>query len=104
MESNAATPRRSLHAAHSPAATRIFWLKSRSLILRRLVRNLASGEVFRRYRRTAAIPASARLLARDEHPVYTATDRREQDLELGKVHNLRIAAAAVNGIVLQPSE
>ena len=93
-----------LHSSHSPAASAIFWLKSRILIARRLMLNLASGKAFRRYRRAAAIPADARLLALDEHPVYTATDPREQELELGKVHNLRIAAAAVDGIVLHADE
>jgi len=93
-----------IHAIHSPMASAMFWLKSRILIARRLVVNLTSGEVFRRYARTSAIPAGARLLADDEHPVYTATDPREQELELGKVHNLRIAAAALDGILLQPGE
>lgn len=93
-----------LHAAHSRQATAVFWLKSRLLIVRRLVVDAARGELRRRYARAASIPATARPLARDEHPVYTATDRREQELELGKVHNLRIAAAAVDGIVLKPGE
>lgn len=104
MGSTTANRSKALHAAHSPAAAAIFWLKSRALIVRRVVANLASGEIFRRYPRAAAIPAEAQLLARDEHPVYTATDPRERDLELGKVHNLRIAAAAVDGILLQPGE
>ena len=104
MGSTAANRSNALHAAHSPAALAVFWLKSRALIVRRLVANLASGEIVRRYPRAATIPAEAQLLARDEHPVYTATDPREQDLEFGKVHNLRIAAAAVDGILLQPGE
>jgi len=93
-----------LHSSHSPTASAIFWLKSRALIARRLIVNLASGETFRRYRRCAPIPIDARLLARDEHPIYTATDPREQELELGKVHNLRIAAATVDGILLRSGE
>jgi vancomycin resistance protein YoaR len=93
-----------LHSTHSPVASTIFWLKSRVLIARRLLFNLASGEAFRRYRRRAGIPTNSHLLARDEHSVYTATDPREQELELGKVHNLRIAAAAVDGILLRPGE
>ena len=32
------------------------------------------------------------------------TDPRERELELGKVQNLRIAAAAVDGLVLEPGE
>ena len=98
----AALRREVLLAGHSPTASAIFWLKSRALIVRRLVVNLGAGELFRRYRKLASVPAGARLLADDEHPIYTATDSREQELELGKVHNLRIAAAAVNGIVLAP--
>jgi len=93
-----------LHSAHSPAANAIFWMKSRLLIARRLVLNVVGGRAFADYRRAATIPAGATLLARDEHPVYTATDPREQELELGKVHNLRIAAAAVDGILLAPGQ
>src|SRR5262245_12732343 len=92
-----------LHSSHSPTASAIFWLKSRLLIPRRLVGNLASGEAFRRYRRIA-LPIGGQQLARDEHPIYTATDPREQELELGKVHNLRIAAAVIDGILLEPGE
>jgi vancomycin resistance protein VanW len=102
MASSAAN--HTLHSAHSPAASAIFWLKSRVLIARRLIVDTASGDAFRRYRRAASIPAGARPLARDEHPVFTATDPREQELELGKVQNLRVAAAAVDGILLQPGE
>lgn len=90
-----------LHADHSLTASIVFWLKSRALICRRLGVNLASRQAFRNYRKG---PAGGRRLAHDEHPIYTATDPREQELELGKIHNLRIAAAAVDGIVLQPGE
>ncbi|MBW8882573.1 MAG: VanW family protein [Asticcacaulis sp.] len=44
------------------------------------------------------------MLAIDEHRLYSSTDASERDLELGKVQNLRIAAAAVDGIVLDPDE
>ncbi|HEX6741299.1 MAG TPA: VanW family protein [Sphingomicrobium sp.] len=104
MASSATTSSETLHAGHSPAATAVFWLKSRGLIARRLLVNLLSARALRRYRREVAIPADARLLARDEHPVYTAGDPREQELELGKVQNLRVAAAAVDGIVLRTGE
>jgi vancomycin resistance protein YoaR len=93
-----------LHADHSPMASTVFWLKSRALVCRRLGVNLVSGEAFRRYPKIAETAAPRRQLAHDEHPIYTATDPREQELELGKVHNLRIAAAAIDGIVLQPGE
>jgi vancomycin resistance protein YoaR len=92
-----------LHERHSLAANSVFLLKSRALIAARLLRSIRSGEIFRRYKRVA-LPADARLLARDEHRLYGSVDAREQDLELGKVQNLRIAAAAIDGIVLQPGE
>lgn len=93
-----------LHAVHSPLANAIFWIKSRLLITRRLARNALAGQPLRRFARLAALPEGASLLALDEHPIYTAKDPRERELELGKVQNLRVAAAAVDGIVLQPGE
>jgi vancomycin resistance protein YoaR len=66
--------------------------------------NLAHGEPFRRYRKLAALPVDARLLSRDEHRLYTSTDPPEREVELGKVQNLRVAAAAVDGILLDPGE
>jgi vancomycin resistance protein YoaR len=50
------------------------------------------------------LPNGARLLAVDEHRLYTSKDSRERDLELGKVQNLRVAAAAIDGILLDPGE
>jgi vancomycin resistance protein VanW len=93
-----------LHASHSALANAIFWLKSRLLIARRLASNALTLEPLRRYRRMDTLPANARQLALDEHPVYTAKDPRERELELGKVQNLRVAAALVDGIVLEPGE
>jgi len=91
-------------AAHSRLANAIFWGKSRVLIGRRLIKALAGGQSFQRYARLGAPPAGSSLLARDEHPLFSATDPRERELELGKVQNLRVAAAAVNGILLEPGE
>jgi vancomycin resistance protein VanW len=82
-------------------ANTVFWLKSRGLICRRLATNFVSGEAFRSYRKIPETFAQGHQLAHDEHPIYTAIDPREQELELGKVHNLRIAAAAVDGILLE---
>jgi hypothetical protein len=90
-------------AARTPSADRVFWIKSRALIARRWLRNLAAGEPFHRYAR-APLPAGAVALAVDEHRIYSATDPRERELELGKVQNLRVACAAVDGIVLAPGE
>jgi vancomycin resistance protein VanW len=93
-----------LHDRHSRLANAIFWVKSRLLIARRLASNTLAGQPLRRFARIAAVPESASLLALDEHPVYTAKDPRERELELGKVQNLRVAAAAIDGIVLEPGE
>jgi vancomycin resistance protein VanW len=91
----------SLADAHSPGADALFWLKSRLLILRRGAMNaLTRGRSLRRI----ALPAGAALLAHDEHPLYTLVDPRERALELGKVQNLRIAAAAIDGLVVAPGE
>jgi vancomycin resistance protein YoaR len=93
-----------LHASHSVGANLVFWLKSRALIAKRLLRSAIARELFRRYCRMQVIPAEARLLARDEHRLYSHSDPRERDLELGKVQNLRVAAAAVDGILLEAGE
>ena len=90
--------------SHSRGAAIVFWLKSRGLIVSRILRTLTAGEFSRSYARSAAIPEGAELLAIDEHPIYTETDARERELELGKVQNLRIAAAAIDGIILEPGE
>jgi vancomycin resistance protein VanW len=88
-------------APHAAAGRLVFWAKSRLLILRRAVLNrFAPAPRLRR----AALPAGALPLARDEHPLYTLAAPRERELELGKVQNLRIAAAAVDGLVLEPGQ
>jgi vancomycin resistance protein YoaR len=87
--------------AHKALANLVFWAKSRLHIARRIAANLASS---RSPRRRAPLPADAALLAHDEHRLYTLTDPRERLLEMGKVQNLRIAAAAIDGIVIQPGE
>jgi vancomycin resistance protein YoaR len=81
----------------------LFWLKSRLLMLRRAALNALARERPPRHR-LAALPASAILLAHDEHRLYTLSDPRERLLEMGKVQNLRIAAAAIDGIVVAPGE
>jgi vancomycin resistance protein YoaR len=92
-----------LHEMHSVRGQSLFWAKSRVLMARRLLRNLAAGELGQRYQRLP-LPADAVALAHDEHRLYSATDPRERDLELGKVQNLRVACAALDGIVLAPGE
>ena len=81
----------------------LFWLKSRLLMLRRAALNALARERAPR-RRLATLPAAAALLAHDEHRLYTLSDPRERLLEMGKVQNLRIAAAAIDGIVVAPGE
>lgn len=104
MSNSGAISAETVERRHSAGANLLFWLKSRLLIGRRLLRSAAAGELFRRYSRIAHLPAAARLLAEDEHRLYSHSDPRERDLELGKVHNLRVAAAAINGIFLEPGE
>jgi vancomycin resistance protein YoaR len=88
-------------AAHSALANFVFWAKSRLLIARRIVTDLRSDHA---PLRRAALPACAAPLAEDEHRLYTLTDPRERELEMGKVQNLRMAAAALDGLVLEPGE
>jgi vancomycin resistance protein YoaR len=97
-----ATKARSFHPAsgHTALASTIFWAKSRGLIGQRIVRDLM-----------APLPRLARMadaggtpLAIDESALYTATDARERELELGKIQNLRIAARAIDGMVLEPGQ
>jgi vancomycin resistance protein YoaR len=88
--------------AHTTRADLIFWAKSRLLIARRMLRNALADRG--RLSRLPTIPQGATLLAQDESRLYTLTDPRERELELGKVQNLRIAAAAVDGLVVAPGE
>jgi vancomycin resistance protein YoaR len=86
---------------HTALANFVFWAKSRLLIARRAALNLMAD---RPPLRRAALPADATPLAVDEHRLYTLSEPRERELELGKVQNLRIATAAVDGLVLEPGE
>ena len=90
--------------AHYALAGGIFWAKSRLLIARRALRNALAGEHRRRLRRLATIPAGATLLAQDESRLYSLSDPRERELELGKVQNLRIAAAAIDGLLVETGQ
>lgn len=91
------------HLADAPDATGnlIFWVKSRLLIVRRAVANLFTVQA---PLRQAHLPASAIPIAHDEHRLYTLAEPRERELEMGKVQNLRVAAAAVDGLVFEPGE
>jgi vancomycin resistance protein YoaR len=88
--------------AHGGLADTIFWTKSRALMARRALHNLVAAEHLRPLRRLGAVPADAVTLAEDRTALYTVVDPRERDLELGKIQNLRVAAAAIDGIVIEP--
>jgi len=93
-----------LHSKHSRRANLAFWLKSRALIARRLARSAIGGELIHQYTKLSAIPADALPLAVDEHGLYAKSTPAERELELGKIQNLRMAAVAIDGIVLAPGE
>jgi vancomycin resistance protein YoaR len=88
-------------AADFVARNRVFWLKSRLLIAKRALDDLFEPKP---PLRKISLPVSAVPLAYDEHRLYSAGDPRERELEMGKVQNLRIAAAAVDGTLLEPGE
>jgi hypothetical protein len=90
-----------LPASHGAVANAVFWAKSRLLMLRRGLLNAAAP---RPPRRRAPLGEDAAPLAYDEHRLYNLDNPRERELELGKVQNLRVAAAAVDGLVLAPGE
>jgi len=89
-------------SSHSGFADAIFWAKSRLLICRRLLSDTVDPGRARPLPRLAASQAGTTLLADDISPLYTATDPRERELELGKVQNLRVAARAIDGLLLDP--
>ena len=90
--------------AHGLVPDAVFWVKSRLLMATRAARNLAASEFRRPLTRLSALPDGAEPLARDETLLHTVTDPRERELELGKVQNLRVAAAAIDGIVLEAGQ
>jgi hypothetical protein len=84
---------------HVPDKQAVFWIKSRLLILQRMVQNIVAGPA--RLKQQHDIETGAlRSIGEDLSPLYTVSDPREQKLELGKVENLRVAARALNGIIL----
>jgi vancomycin resistance protein VanW len=85
------------------AGDAVFWAKSRLLMLKRMARDSADRQR-RPLQRLAALPADSAPLARDERPLYALTEPRERELELGKVQNLRVGAAAVDGLLIEAGE
>jgi len=89
---------------HTPFGGMVFWVKSRALIGRRAFRNALAPTDLRNLRRLNRLPSTAACLAEDKSALYTTSDPREHELELGKIQNLRVAAAAIDGIVLEPGQ
>jgi vancomycin resistance protein YoaR len=50
------------------------------------------------------LPVGAVSLTEDRSALYVATDPREHELELGKIQNLRVAAAAIDGLVIERAQ
>ncbi|HEX8653598.1 MAG TPA: VanW family protein [Allosphingosinicella sp.] len=90
-------------ASRPIAEDAIFWAKSRLLMLKRLASDAMAADR-RHTRRLDTLPADAVLLAQDERPLYALTEPRERDLELGKVQNLRVGAAAIDGLLIEAGE
>ena len=76
-----------------------FWAKSRGLIARRMLLGplVAPSHKLRLGRDTAGF---ANILYEDSSPLHTIEDERERVLELGKIQNLRKAAAALDGLMI----
>ena len=84
---------------HSLAFRAIFYGKSRGLMLRRalLGRWIAPSH---RLHQTGGATIGGAVLADDDSALFTVSDPREQELELGKVQNLRVAAARLDRLVI----
>ncbi len=78
-----------------------YWLSLHKEYLLRDIRTLCSGQHYARKRDPRPLPCLVKghtsLLMRKLHGV-------DMELQRGKVQNLRLAAARLNGIVLQPGE
>jgi vancomycin resistance protein YoaR len=88
---------------HRPAKRGQFWIKSRALMLRRLILN-SVGKRPASNRADSANAANLFILAQDRSPLFTVSDPREKELELGKVHNLRVSAKALDGLHIHNGE
>ncbi|ESQ76673.1 hypothetical protein ABAC402_03080 [Asticcacaulis sp. AC402] len=73
----------------------VFAVKSGLLKLRRLGLDLVSG-----VQRWRAMPGRGEILAEVTTPLWSDDSVAERGLQLGKVQNLRIAAKALNGLVV----
>jgi vancomycin resistance protein YoaR len=79
----------------------VFWLKTRVFIMLRLARNAVQAQ--RRLGKVAATPKVV-TLAESVTPLYTQRNVAEQQLELGKVQNLRVLAQRLHGTIVPKGE
>ena len=84
------------HASLSRWDMALFAFKSGLLKLRRLAVDLADPTL-RRLKRTTGV---GETIAEVATPLYTDSDTSERGLQLGKVQNLRVAARALDGLVI----
>ena len=77
-----------------------FWARSRGLMVQRTLRNLTRNDLAHPGNRAAAHSDGAAILAEVRTPLFTTADAAERQLELGKVENLRVAARAMDGLLL----
>lgn len=95
----AITVQRTLETAWLPPSRReafLFWVRSRLLIIARSARDLRTPRI-RRWSVDDALSA-APIVARSITTLWSDDDAHEFPLTAGKVHNLRIAARAFDGI------
>lgn len=88
------------HKVLSRTDLAIFAVKSNLLKVKRGLRDVLDGAVRRLPRGEARGETAAEVAT----PLYTDTDPKELGLQLGKVQNLRIAARAVDGLIIRRGE
>ncbi len=81
---------------HSLRGQVLFLFKARLLQLRRALKNSRRPK----FERNLSCPELTHL-TRHHSPLRTQDDARELGLELGKIQNLRVACASLNGVVLE---
>ena len=77
-----------------------FWARSRGLMVQRTLRNLARKDLAHPRHRKPTTAGDAAILAEVSTPLFSTQDPAERQLELGKVENLRVAARAMDGLLL----
>ena len=77
-----------------------FWARSRGLMVQRTLRNLTRNDLAHPGNRATGNSDGVAILAEVRTPLFTTADAAERQLELGKVENLRVAARAMDGLLL----